>query len=62
MAETYLMPISTADFGYGTKYQIKDKATGEWGYTRQITKVCWSVRMELRELIEEERIRLVCND
>ena len=54
-----VIPRSSLEFEYGTKYQIKDVGTEEWGEVRIIRKTCSSVRMELRYLIDKERIRIV---
>ena len=55
MEENYIIPKETSEFDIGTKYQVE--VDGQW-LDRIITKLCFSVRVDLRHLIEQKRIRI----
>jgi len=60
MEGKYKIPKVIGDFNIGTEYQVM-YLDGTWGKPILVYKLCWSVRMDLKELIKNDRIRIIDN-
>ena len=61
MAEKYIIPQSIDEFQIGTAYEVR-LLDNTWSSVRYVSKLCWSIKTDLRILMEEQRVRIIQDD
>ena len=57
--DEFIYPESMNELFRGTKYQVKDIITGEWSETREIKKMCSTVKEYLELMLRRKSIRII---